>query len=57
MSIVCDIITCLAFFALMAGFSMIDKYPVLGFLLLFISGIWIAINIAAYDEKRMRGGR
>ena len=57
MSTLCDIITCIAFFALMAGVGMIDKKPGLGFLLAFISGVWLAVIIAVSNEKRTHGGR
>ena len=54
----CNIITYLAAFVCMLGVCTLDANPVLGFGMMFVSGIWIAARTYVYEEKRrLREGR
>lgn len=54
MNKLCDLITYVAAFAFMLGVCMLDGNIVLAFLLMFVSGIWLAARTCAYEEERLR---
>ena len=51
---ICDFITYVAAFAFMLGLCMLDGNIVLAFILMFVSGIWLASRICVYEEDRLR---
>ena len=51
MKTIFDLTTCASVFTLMMGFCMIERNPVLSFLLLLLSATWIAFSICFYEEN------